>query len=340
MPLAPARRLAAAAVLGTALGLAAPGLTAPAGAAPLARETCVPIPGVPCLPDLPLPDAAPVATTPAAITGTPKVDEVLTAVEPTWDDPLTMTTYQWQRAGTAIDGATGSTYTVRPGDIGAAITVAATGTVAVLFSTVSTSAPVVGVIGDAPVATSAPSITGSLRAGETLLADPGTWAGTPTPTFRYQWYRSQGGTRVVAIAGADEAAYDLTTSDAGRRLAVLVTAARPGHTPTPTAAITGVVARLATTSSLSTTKKQVTAKQRVRVTVAVASAGGGVPSGRVVVRDGARKVGTGTASATTGKVTVRLKRLARGTHRLVATYVGSRTYARSSSDQLVVTVRR
>lgn len=323
----------------TALSLV--GIAGPAGAAPVAlpRETCTPIPGLPCLPDLPVP-GAPTAETPAAITGTPKVDEVLTAVEPTWDNPITLTTYQWQRDGVAIPDATNDTYTVQPDDIDASITVAATGTVAVVFTTVSTSEPVVGVIGDAPVLVTPPSISGTLHFGETLTADPGTWEGSPTPAFAYQWYRSQGGTRVIKIAGADEADYLLTSSDAGRKLAVVVVATRPGHTAAATAAITTPVDKLATSAALSTTKSTIKKKKRAVVTVAVTSNESGTPSGKVVIRDGKRKVGTGTASATNGRATVKLKRLEPGTHRLVATYAGSKAYAKATSTTLTITVTK
>lgn len=323
------------------LSLATLGLASPTGAAPalLPRETCVPIPDLPCLPDLPVP-AAPTAETPAAITGTPKVDKVLTAVEPTWDNPVTITTYQWQRDGVAIAEATNDTYTVQPDDIDAQVTVAATGTVAVIFSTVSTSEPVVGVIGDAPVLATPPTVAGTLHVGETLTANPGTWEGSPEPTFTYQWYRSQGGTRVIKISGADEQTYTLTTTDAGHRLAMVVVATRPGHTAAASAAITSAVDKLETSAALTTTKSTIKKTRRALVTVALTSADGGVPSGKVVIRDGKRRVGIGAASATNGRATVRLERLKPGTHRLVATYAGSESYAKAKSARLSITVKR
>lgn len=309
--------------------------TSASAAVPLPRETCVPVPGLPCLPDVP--GAAPVAETPAAITGTPKVDETLTAVEPTWDNPVTLTSYQWQRDGVDIEDATESTYVVAPEDIDASITVDATGTVLLLASTVSTSEPVIGLIGDAPVPTTSPTISGAKRFGETLTADP-EWADFSELSFDYQWYRSQGRKNVQAIAGADDRAYRLTATDAGRKMAVVVVATRAGHTPTTGVAATGPVDRLASEIDLTVKRASITRKKRAVVEIELSSADSGTPSGKVVVRDGGRKVGTGQASPVTGRATVRLKRLKPGTHPVVATYVGTKAYARAQSSPVTITV--
>ncbi len=46
-----------------------------------------------------------------------------------------------------------------------------------------------GASGSAPSNTSLPNISGSPEVGQTLTADPGTWTGSPAPTFSYQWQR-------------------------------------------------------------------------------------------------------------------------------------------------------
>ncbi|WP_130176100.1 excalibur calcium-binding domain-containing protein [Cryobacterium sp. SO1] len=60
------------------------------------------------------------------ISGTPRVGQVLSATAGAWAPAPTTLTYQWKRAGVTIAGATGTTYRVRPGDAGAALTVTVT----------------------------------------------------------------------------------------------------------------------------------------------------------------------------------------------------------------------
>jgi len=62
------------------------------------------------------------------ITGTPRVGSTLSATAGTWSvDDVTLA-YQWNRAGTPIEGATGATYKVTAADAGGAITVTVTAT--------------------------------------------------------------------------------------------------------------------------------------------------------------------------------------------------------------------
>jgi len=77
-------------------------------------------------------DPAP-SLTGASISGTPKYNETLTAA-PTYSsipDPLPTLTYQWNRNGTSIVGATNSTYTLVQEDIGnnISVTISATGSI-------------------------------------------------------------------------------------------------------------------------------------------------------------------------------------------------------------------
>ncbi|MGC5171269.1 hypothetical protein ACLQ2Q_11515, partial [Microbacterium sp. DT81.1] len=60
------------------------------------------------------------------ITGTAAVGSTLTAAAGTWAPTPTTLSYQWSRGGTAISGATGSTYVVVAADAGTSITVTVT----------------------------------------------------------------------------------------------------------------------------------------------------------------------------------------------------------------------
>jgi hypothetical protein len=81
----------------------------------------------------------------------------------------------------------------------------------------------------APTNTTEPRILGTARIGATLTANRGIWTGDPS-SYRYQWVRCSesggrsDGSNCPAIRGATDQQYDVTASDAGRRLRVRVTA--------------------------------------------------------------------------------------------------------------------
>lgn len=315
-----------------AAALVVPALLALGGAPPASADVCIPIPGVPCLP---LP-GGPEATTPTTIAGSPRVDLVLTATEPVWSDPSAVTTYQWQRDGAAIVGATEQTYTVKVDDVGAQLTVVATGTVLLLSGT-STSQPVLGLIGQAPTVTKQPSITGTARAGSELTAVPGTWSG-PAPTFGYQWYRTSGAS-AGKISGATDKTYAIKAGEAGSTLAVVVSAEQPGHEPGRASASVAVAKRTSTTT-LTLASRRVAASKRAVARITLTSPDG-APTGTVRISDaGKRLVEVEVGIRAHGVLTVTLPRLAAGKHPLRATYVGTDTTAPSTSKKAVLTVTR
>ena len=87
----------------------------------------------------------------------------LTSVAPTWNLPDVEQTIQWLRNGQPIDGEDGPTYLVRPEDVSASLAVRYTGTLPGRPTGTATSTAVVGQLGDAPQATTPPSVTGSRR---------------------------------------------------------------------------------------------------------------------------------------------------------------------------------
>lgn len=88
-----------------------------------------------------------------------------------------------------------------------------------------------------PVNTKVPTIAGTPAVGRTLKATKGTWQNAPT-RFTYRWLRSG-----KAIAGATKASYKLTGQDAGKRIAVQVTASNTGGRTTATSKSTAAVVR-------------------------------------------------------------------------------------------------
>ncbi|ROQ64961.1 hypothetical protein EDF36_0463 [Rathayibacter sp. PhB152] len=169
------------------------------------------------------------------ITGTATVGQKLTAVPGTWTPSPVTLAYQWQRNGTAISGATATTYTLVAADAGAAISVAVTGTKSGYTAVTKTSAAVTA---KAALQTlmPTPTITGTTKVGSTLTANPGTWdAGT---TLTYQWKKNGGS----YISGATAKTYVLKASDAGATITVSVTSTKTGYSPaTKTSATTALV---------------------------------------------------------------------------------------------------
>ena len=67
--------------------------------------------------------------------------------------------------------------------------------------------------------------------GVPYYAASGSWNGTPTITFTYQWFACDStGTVCTAIVGATGTTYVLTAADVGQFLQVQVTATNSGGT--------------------------------------------------------------------------------------------------------------
>lgn len=90
-----------------------------------------------------------------------------------------------------------------------------------------------------PVNTVAPAITGTPTVGQQLAASTGTWTGTATITYSYQWLRGAGST---PIAGANAALYTAALADVGQVLRCRITASNAFAEVTATSNPTSAVA--------------------------------------------------------------------------------------------------
>jgi hypothetical protein len=166
------------------------------------------------------------------ISGTAKVGSTLTAASSAWVPAVDSYTYQWNRAGVAIvgDQAQRSTYVLVANDMGQRITVTVTGKKAGYTDTpkvsAATAAIVAGTFATAPV----PTISGTLKVGETLTANEGSWSPTSDSyTYVWKWSATATGT-YAAIGSATSKTYQLQSSDRGRFIKVFVTAVKAGYT--------------------------------------------------------------------------------------------------------------
>lgn len=242
-------------------------------------------------------------------TGLAKVGSALTASEGTWTPSGIAYAYQWYAGGIAIDGATARSFVPTAAQLAKTMTVRVTSTKAGYATLAEYSAPTAPVAQGALVNTVAPTVSGTALVGITLRATAGTW--TPTGVaFSYQWLRSG-----VPIAKATGSSYLLTAADRGTTVAVEVTGSKAGYTNLKaTSKATAVVKTPATVSVAATPGNG-------RVTFAITvKASGVVPTGKVTIKDGT--VLLKTVYLKSGKASVTLTGLKRGTHTFRINYLG------------------
>ena len=160
-------------------------------------------------------NSTPPAPTPR-VEGELAVGSPLTAVTGSWPSGTTFT-YQWQRDGADIAGATSQTYQLAAADADSRMTVKVTGTTPGAGPVDVRSDPTPKVL-----TVSTPQYGGDIAVGRTVIAQPLTWtAGT---SFTYQWLRDGS-----AIAGATSETYSPTADDESHKLGLAVTGTAAGY---------------------------------------------------------------------------------------------------------------
>lgn len=141
----------------------------------------------------------PVNTATPTISGTTTDGQTLTATTGTWTGNSITYTYQWQRCSNTstscssgtwqnISGATGNIHQLQDSDTGFALDIVVTATNTSGAASVSSSATTT-VASTTPVNSAAPTISGTGTDGQTLSASTGTWTGSSSFTYTYQWER-------------------------------------------------------------------------------------------------------------------------------------------------------
>lgn len=270
-----------------------------------------------------------------SLPGAAKVGKQLTVVDPTWGQDGVTDHYRWMR-GTVIDGAADQgSYTPVAADLGHEVSVKVTGHKdGFTDQTVDSNALPVGV-GDAPVFTVQPTVAGTHKVGNTLVAKPGAWGEGSLPTYGYQWRRDG-----APITGATTDEYTLRPADAGRVVSMTLTVSRTAYQQATFTTSQVPVAKLSSTATASLPKKKVAAGKRATLVVLLRSAGV-TPTGKVRVLDGTKVLKAFTMTAAKhGRSTLLLPRLKAGKHRLSVAYAGTSQVAGSRSRAVTLTVRR
>ena len=167
------------------------------------------------------------AFTSVTIDGVLKVGETLSA-EFELNYTGTTNKFQWHRDGTAIKGATSSTYELTPTDRNKAITVRVSSSKTGFKAVGLTSAKTAKIGYGAIEFTNEPVVTGEATVGEKLTvasAAEGVSSGTPASTYAYRWLRDG-----ASIVNATKSTYTITAADVGTVLSVRVTASLSGYT--------------------------------------------------------------------------------------------------------------
>jgi hypothetical protein len=176
-----------------------------------------------------------------------------------WSKSPTSFTYSWLRCNqngricTPIAAAAAASYVATSADLGhalvALVTASSGGATATALSavatatTASTGGTTTTTASARPKKTSAPVVTGSAVAGSLLTGTSGTWSGSGTISYAYQWYRCDAaGAHCSTIHGATAATYKLAAQDATHTMGLTVNARDTAGKATAYASLVGPVA--------------------------------------------------------------------------------------------------
>jgi hypothetical protein len=171
---------------------------------------------------------------------------------------------------------------------------------------------------------------------ETLTASPGTWQVSSGITFTYQWF--VGGQAVAKETGGS---YVVRARDASLPVTVRVVSAADGWASGAATSAAVKVALMKSTTTATTTTPKITQKQRAVINVTVALVDYGIDLGMVQVLDG-KKVIAKTALKTNGNgtVTLRLKKLKKGKHKITVVYTGNAGTDSSHAKPIMIVVTK
>lgn len=156
-----------------------------------------------------------------SVSGINTFGKLLTASVGSFGSIKPTVSYQWYRDNLPISGANKSTYSLSSSDIGKSIHVSIAASLRG-YATENFSSKKTSAIGSALFTKQTPQIIGTFGIGKTLSASIGN-LGASSVNLTYQWQRSG-----KNISGATSSRYKLTSSDAGKKISVKITAKKTG----------------------------------------------------------------------------------------------------------------
>jgi hypothetical protein len=203
-----------------------------------------------------------VSTVQPTATGTVAAGTTLQVDGGTWSAKTDSLAYGWLRCNAnarvcvPIDGASSATYTATAADTGhvlVALVTAAAGSARVSATstavrppgatTTTTTSPTTTSSSGGPQNGARPTVAGSAVQGIKLVATAGSWAGTGTISYAYQWYRCDtAGAHCSSIHGATAATYTLVAADLAHTIGLTVNATDSKGKSSAYASLVGPVA--------------------------------------------------------------------------------------------------
>jgi len=181
---------------------------------------------------------APRAAAPPQIRGAAEIGSALVATPGRWRPPAARTTYRWERAAAvrgpwrAIAGADERRYVATGNDAGSYLRVC--------VRAAGRSGPPTRPSCSRPTAQfppvpgrALPSVTGAVRAGQTLQVAPGSWRGAEAHLYRWETSADGKSWGVARGSGAATARYRVAAADLGRGVRVRVIATNDGGSSAP-----------------------------------------------------------------------------------------------------------
>jgi hypothetical protein len=183
------------------------------------------------------------------ITGGQAAGVAATVDNGTWSTTPTAYAYAWQRCNpngricVPIAGATTAGYTPVAADVGhtlVAVVTATAGTGSQAVWTVATGAVKAQ---PGPALSAAPAVSGTVVQGQRLTGTTGSWTGSGTIAYAYQWYRCDpAGAHCNSVHGATLSTYTLVAADVGKTIGLTVKATDSTGTASAYAGLVGTVA--------------------------------------------------------------------------------------------------